>query len=90
MMKVSYKLTKDETKLERFEKKLKTYIINFKTICYKLSALGNIIHSFFNYTFMRPVSNLRLPKEQKNRKKAANSWKKLSEKSVKGIEKWTF
>ena len=64
-MKISYKLTKRTTKTEKFEKKLKMYIINFKTIRYKLSASGNIIHSVFNYKFMRPVSNLRLPKEQK-------------------------
>ena len=36
------------------------YIINFKTVHYKLIASGNIIHSIFNYELMRPVSNLRL------------------------------
>ena len=48
---------------------MKMYIINFKTIRYKLSAPGNIIHSIFNYKLMRSVSNLRQPKEQINRKK---------------------
>ena len=41
------------------------FIINFKTIHYKLTASGNIIHSILNYKTRRPVSNLRLPKEQK-------------------------
>ena len=41
------------------------FMINFKTIRYKKTALGNIIHSTLNYKPMRPVSNLRLPKEQK-------------------------
>ena len=44
------------------------YIINFQTIRYKQNVLGNIIHSIFNYQLKRPVSNLRLPKEQKTRK----------------------
>ena len=48
---------------------MKMYILNFKTIRYKLSAPGNINHSIFNYKLMRPVSNLRQPKEQINRKK---------------------
>ena len=69
MMKISYKLTKRTTKTEKFEKKMKIYVINIKTILYKLSASGNIIHSIFNYKLTRPVSNLRLPKEQKSRKK---------------------
>ena len=46
------------------------YIINFKTICYKLNASGKIIHSILNYKLKRPVSNLRLPKEQKPAKTA--------------------
>ena len=41
------------------------FIIKFKTIRYKLTASGNIIHSILNYKPVRPVSNLRLPKEQK-------------------------
>ena len=69
MMKKSYKLTKRTTKTEKFEKKFKIQIINFKTIRNKLSALGNIIHLIFNYKLMRPVSNFRLPKNKKNRKK---------------------
>ena len=68
MMKVSYELTKRTTKIEKFEKKLKMYIINFNTIRYELGALGNIIHSIFNYNYIGPVSNLRLPKEQKTGK----------------------
>ena len=41
------------------------FVLNFKTIHYKLTAWGNIIHLILNYKPMRPVSNLRLPKEQK-------------------------
>ena len=64
-MKISYNLTKRTRKTKKFEKKLKMYLINFKTISYKLSALGNIIHSIFNYKPMRPVSKLRLLKNKK-------------------------
>ena len=60
------------------------FIINFKTIRYKLTASGNIIHSILNYKPMRPVSYLRLPSEQKQQIQ-----KKLSEKSVEGIKKWS-
>ena len=67
MMKISYRLTKENNKTEKIDKKLKKYIIYFKTIRYKPSALGNIIHSIFKYKLMRPVSNLRLPKEQKTK-----------------------
>ena len=85
MMKISYKLTKRTTKTEKFEiKELKMFIINFKTIHYELSASGNIIHSIVNYKLMRPVSNLRLPKELEKRQFQE---KKLSEKSVEGIKK---
>ena len=52
MMKISNKLMKKTTKTETSEKKLKICIINFKTILYKLSALGNIIHLNFNYKLM--------------------------------------
>ena len=38
-------------------------IINFQTIRYKLTALGNIIHSIINYKLMRPVSDLRQTQE---------------------------
>ena len=86
MMKISYKLTKRTTKTEKFEKKLKKYIIKFKTIRYILRALGFIIHSIFNYKLMRPVRTLRLPKEQRKQEKTASSLKKMSEKSVEGIE----
>ena len=45
------------------------FIINFKTIRYKLTASGYIIHSILNYKPMRPVSNLRPPKEEKQQTK---------------------
>ena len=48
---------------------MKMNIITFKAIRYKPSASGNIIPSIFNYKLMRPVSNLRLPKEQKKLEK---------------------
>ena len=63
---ISYKMTKRTTKTAKFEKSLKMYnIINFKTIRYKLTALGKIIHLIGIYNFMRPVSTLRLLKELK-------------------------
>ena len=67
LMNRSYNLTKRTTKTEKFEKHFKIFIRNFKTIRYKLNASGNIIHLVLNYKPMRPVSNLRLPKEQKQR-----------------------
>ena len=64
---------KDEKKLQCDEKNNKNKknlkslkinnIINFKTIRYKLTALGNIIHSILNYRLMRPVSVLRQTQE---------------------------
>ena len=63
----SYNLTKRTTKTKTFEKHFKMLTKNFNTIRYKLNASGNIIHSVLNYKPMRPVSNLRLPKEQKQR-----------------------
>ena len=42
LMKISYNLTKRTTKTEKFEKYFKLFIINFKTIQYKLTSLGNI------------------------------------------------
>ena len=65
LMNRSYNLTKRTTKTKTFEKHFNMFIINFKTIRYKLNASGNIIHSVLNYKPMRPVSNLRLPKEQR-------------------------
>ena len=85
LMKISYKLTK-KTTTEKFEKYLKVYIINFKTKGYELTASGNIINSILNYKLKRLVSNLRLPKKQKQAKTAV-SRKKLSEKRVEGIKK---
>ena len=57
------------TKTEKFEKNLQMYIINLKTLRYKLSALLDIIHSISNYKLILLVSKLRLPKEQKKNKK---------------------
>ena len=85
LMKVSYNLTKRTTKTEKVEKYFKMFIINFKTIRYKLTASGNINHSILNYKPMRPVINLWLPKEQKQQNQ-----EKLSEKSVEGIKKMKF
>ena len=64
LMKISYNLTKRTTKTEKLEKYFKMFIINFVTIRYKLTASGNINLSTLNYKHMRPVINLRLPKEQ--------------------------
>ena len=69
MMKKVTSWRKEQQKLKTSKKKLKMYIINIKTIRYKPSASGNIIPSIFNYKLMRPANNLRLPTEQKNRKK---------------------
>ena len=68
LMKIN--LTKRTKTIEKFEKNLKTYIINLKSIRYKLTALGNIIPLVPNYKLMRAVSNFRLPKEQKQAKTA--------------------
>ena len=64
---------KDENKLQvdeknnKFRKVLKTLtkynITNFKTIRYKLTAPGKIIHLIPNYKLIRPARTLRLPKE---------------------------
>ena len=70
----------DENKLQFAEKNI---------IRYKLTASGKVNHSILNYRFMRPVSNLRLPKEQEQAKTAI-SRKKLSEKSVEDFKKRTF
>ena len=64
-MKISYNLTK-KTKTEKY---LKMYIINFKTR-YELTASGNISQSILKYKLMRIVSNLGLPKKQKQAKPA--------------------
>ena len=39
----------DATKLDKFDKYLKMYIINFKTIRYELTASDNTIHTILNY-----------------------------------------
>ena len=43
MMRIRYKLTKKTKKTDKFKISLKMYnIINFETIRYKMTALGNI------------------------------------------------
>ena len=61
------KLQFDEkiNKTEQLENYSKMFIINFKTIRYKLTASGNINHSKLNYKPMNSLINLRLPKEKK-------------------------
>ena len=69
----------DENKIQVDEKNnknwkvwkiLKMYNIkNFKTIGYKLTALGNITPLIVNYKFMRPIRILRLPKNKQKRQK---------------------
>ena len=44
VMIASYKLTKRTTKTEKIEKSVKMWIINFKTVRYKLTVLSNTIH----------------------------------------------
>ena len=88
LMKISYNLTKRATKTEKFENYFKMYIINLKTKGYELTVSGNIINSIPNYKLKRLVSNLRLPKEQKQ-EKTAISRTKLSKKSAEGIKKIT-
>ena len=39
------------------------YILNFKALQYKLTALSNLIQSIFNYKIMRSQSVLRLLKD---------------------------
>ena len=76
LMKISYNLTKRTTKTEKFEKYFKMFFIHFKDIRYKLTASGNIVHSVLNDKPMRPVSNLRLPKEQKQQIQEKNEREK--------------
>ena len=89
-VKKSYKLTKRTTKTEKNEKSwkiLKIYnILNFKTILYKVTFLGNKNHSIFNHKLMRLVNTLRLPKELKKTGKKSN-FKKMSEKIFEAIKK---
>ena len=59
----------DEYKFDEMNKN-NYNIIKFKTIRYKLTASGKIIHLIPNYKLMRAVSNLRLLKEQKQAKTA--------------------
>ena len=71
LMEIGYNLTKITTKTEQIEKYLKMYIINFKTKVSKLTIdSDNNINAILNYQPKRLVSNLRLPKEQKQAKTA--------------------
>ena len=75
------KLQVDEShnKKEKIENSLKNYMIkSLQTICYKLAALRNIIHSIFTYKLMRPVSILGPLK--KNRQKERFQIKNLARK----------
>ena len=63
-------------------------LIIFKTIGYKLTASGNIIHLIVNYKFMRPVRILLLPKNKTG--KNSKLKQTLSKKIVNAIRKWTF
>ena len=65
LKKLSYYLTKRTTKTEKYEKNFNLFIINFKTIPYTLTASGKVIQSMLNWKPIGSVSNLRLPKEQK-------------------------
>ena len=50
MIRIRYKLTKKTTKLEKFKQSLKMYNIkSFDTICYKMTASGNINPLILNY-----------------------------------------
>ena len=52
--------------------------INLKGNRYKLTASDNIIYSILNYKLKRPVSFLRLPKEQKQQIQEKNWLRKVS------------
>ena len=79
---------KEQQKLKKMSKISKNVIIiNFTTVCYKVTASGDIIHSILNYWCMRLVSIL--PKEcEKNRQKeqVQKNWTK---KVLKSLEKLT-
>ena len=68
-MKVSYKLVKRTTKTEKYEKSLILYIPHSRTILYEVKGLGNIKHAVRIHRLIKSVSSLRLPKEQKKRRK---------------------
>ena len=79
MTRIMLQVDERTTKIEKFENSLKMYgIISFKNICCKLTALVKIIHLTVNYKFLRPVSILRLPEENKKKSETAIS-KELSE-----------
>ena len=64
MMRKSYKLPKKTTKIEKFKKSLKMYIIiNFETIRYKMTASASINPWILIYKLLRSVSFLCLPKD---------------------------
>ena len=74
-MKISYNLTKRTTKA-KVGKIFQNVYQNFKIIRYKLTASGNINNSILNYKPMKPVINLRLPKEQKQQVQEKDERKK--------------
>ena len=89
MTRTSYKLTKKTTKTGKIEKYSKMYNIKcFKTVRYKLTASGNILHLMGNYNFLRPFCILRLPKEFKKQKQQIE--KKLSERTGKAFRERIF
>ena len=63
-------------------------IINIKTIHYKLTATGNIIHSILNYKSGQQFTALTT--EQKKSANIANSRKKMREKSFEGNKNELF
>ena len=83
--KIKLQVDEKNNKNWKIWKKIQMYIINFLTIHYKLKVLGNIIHSIFNYKLKPPVSNLRLPKEQKTRRHQTQEkiWAKKVSKALK-------
>ena len=84
----------DENKLQVNEKNNKNWhfekflkfceIITFKTICFKLTASGNIFQSILNYKFIRLFSNLRLKKKKAGKKsRYKKNWERKVSKPLK-------
>ena len=63
MMRISYKLKKNNKNWKVWKIIKKYNIINFKTIRYKMTTSGNINPWILNYKLLRQVSVLRLPKD---------------------------
>ena len=56
---------------KKIEKSLKRYdIINFMTIRYRLTDLGNVLQPILNYKLLRAVSILRQSKKKTKKKQA--------------------